>query len=45
MPWKSDKQRKKCFATKGFGGNVDCKKYGSHKKSKPSTNKVSSRKK
>lgn len=45
MPWKSEKQRKACFATKGFGGKVDCRKYGSHAKSKSSSKKVSSRKK
>lgn len=31
MPWVSSKQRKACFASKGFGGKLDCKKIGSHK--------------
>lgn len=44
-PWKSEKQRKACYATKGFGGKVDCKKFGSDSKPKSTTKKVSSRKK
>lgn len=36
MPFKSDKQRKACFATKGFGGKVDCKKWMEHTKSRKS---------
>lgn len=31
MPFSSKKQQKACYASKGFGGRVDCKKYGSHK--------------
>jgi len=27
MPFKSSKQSKACFATGGFGGKVDCKKW------------------
>ncbi len=27
MPFKSKAQMKACFATKGFGGKVDCKKF------------------
>ena len=27
MPFTSKKQEKKCFATDGFGGKVDCKKW------------------
>ena len=27
MPFKSKNQSKACFATKGFGGKVDCKKW------------------
>jgi len=29
MPFKSKAQSKACFATKGFGGKVDCKEYAS----------------
>lgn len=44
MPWKSEKQRKACFATKGFGGKVDCRKYGGHTKGKPAAKNVTSSK-
>jgi hypothetical protein len=27
MPFKSKAQSKACFATKGFGGKVDCKEF------------------
>lgn len=27
MPFTSQKQRAACYATKGFGGKVDCKKW------------------
>ncbi len=27
MPFKSKSQQKACYATKGFGGKVDCKKW------------------
>lgn len=27
MPFKSKAQMKKCFATHGFGGRVDCKEF------------------
>jgi len=27
MPFRSKKQEKMCFATKGFNGKVDCKKW------------------
>lgn len=27
MPFKSKKQQSACYATKGFGGKVDCKKF------------------
>lgn len=27
MPFLSKKQQKACYATKGFGGKVDCKKW------------------
>lgn len=32
MPFTSRKQQKACFATKGFGGKVDCRKYAHHTK-------------
>ncbi len=32
MPFKSKSQMKACFATKGFGGKVDCKKFAHHTK-------------
>lgn len=28
MPFKSKSQSKACFATKGFGGKVNCDEYG-----------------
>jgi len=30
MPFKSKKQSAACFATKGFGGKVDCKEFAAH---------------
>lgn len=27
MPFKSKSQQKMCYATNGFGGKVDCKKW------------------
>jgi hypothetical protein len=27
MPFRSSNQQKACFATKGFGGKIDCKKW------------------
>lgn len=27
MPFSSQKQQKACYASKGFGGKVDCKKW------------------
>lgn len=27
MPFVSKKQQRACYATKGFGGKVDCKKW------------------
>lgn len=32
MPFKSKDQMRACFATKGFGGKVDCKKFAHHTK-------------
>lgn len=29
MPFKSYRQSKACFATKGFGGKVNCKEFAS----------------
>lgn len=44
MPFKSKTQQAACYASKGFGGKVDCKKWSDAtiqktlpKKSKPST--------
>lgn len=34
MPFKSDKQRKACFATDGFGGKVDCEEWAKKSKKK-----------
>lgn len=53
MPFKSKSQQKACYATNGFGGKVDCKKWSkkTNQKSLPersgrtNTHKVSSRKK
>lgn len=45
MPFKSRNQMKACFATKGFGGKVDCKKWAKETPSKKSLpNKKSKRK-
>lgn len=41
-PWKSDKQRKACYATHGWGGKVDCKKYGSDTKGNRAKKQVNS---
>lgn len=37
-PFVSKKQESACYASKGFGGKLDCKKYGEHK---PAANKKS----
>jgi hypothetical protein len=29
MPFKSSRQQKACYASSGFGGKVDCKKWSS----------------
>ncbi len=34
MPFVTDKQRKACFATGGFGGKVDCKEWARKTKKK-----------
>ncbi len=46
MPFKSRSQMKACFATKGFGGKVDCRKFAHHTKNVKSLPlKVKSKKK
>lgn len=48
MPFKSKSQEKKCYATKGFGGKVDCKEWSSvtdHKNLPKEAPKSSSKKK
>ncbi|MHA2043236.1 MAG: hypothetical protein ACW99G_00495 [Candidatus Thorarchaeota archaeon] len=42
MPFKSDQQRKACFATDGFGGKVDCKAWAEKSKGKKLPHKVKS---
>lgn len=41
MPFKSARQQKACYATKGFGGKMDCKKWSkeTNQKSLPKTAK------
>ncbi len=39
MPFVTDKQRKACFATGGFGGKVDCKEWARKTKKKKSKKK------
>lgn len=34
MPFKSKSQQRACFATKGFGGKVDCSKWSKMTKQK-----------
>lgn len=41
MPFKSSAQSKKCFATKGFGGKVNCKEFAKSTNYKILPNKVS----
>lgn len=40
MPFKSKNQQKSCYATNGFGGKVDCKKWSSVTNQKSLPNKV-----
>ena len=40
MPFKSKAQSKACFATKGFGGKVDCKEFADHTNYKSLPKKV-----
>ena len=44
MPFKSSNQKKSCFATKGFGGKVDCKQWSKETKSKNLPKKVTKKK-
>jgi len=45
MPFKSLKQSKKCFATKGFGGRVNCYEFAVKTNYGKIPNKVKSKKK
>ena len=45
MPFKSQSQRKACYASGGFGGKVDCKKWSSETKKKNLPKKVAKKKK
>ncbi len=46
MPFKSINQKKACFATKGFGGKIDCKQWEKETpKGKSLPKKVKSKKK
>jgi len=42
-PFKSVKQSKACFATKGFGGKVDCKEFAKETNYKKLPEKVKSK--
>lgn len=48
MPFKSSQQSKACFASKGFGGKVDCKEWAdktNYKKLPKKASKKQSKKK
>jgi len=45
MQFKSSSQQKKCFATNGFGGRVDCKKWSDMTNQKTLPKKLKSKKK
>ena len=45
MPLKSKAQQKACYATKGWGGKVDCKKWSKMTNQKSLPNKVKRKKK
>lgn len=45
MPFKSRQQQKACYASKGFGGKVDCKKWSKETKQKSLPKRVTSHKK
>lgn len=44
-PFKSESQQKACYATHGFGGKVDCKKWSKMTNQKSLPKKVSKSKK
>lgn len=45
MPFKSKKMQAACYATKGFGGKVNCKEWSKITNQKTLQNKVKSKKK
>ena len=45
MPFKSKQMQKACYATKGFGGKVNCKQWSAITNQKSIPKKVSSKKK
>lgn len=45
MPFKSKSQQKACYATKGFGNKVDCKKWSNLTNQRTLPNKVKAKKK
>lgn len=44
MPFKSISQKKACYATKGFGGKIDCKQWESETPKKKLPKKVKKKK-
>lgn len=44
MPFVSKKQRSACYATKGFGGKIDCKEWSRETKGKSLPTKAKSKK-
>lgn len=40
MPFSSKRQQKACYASKGFGGKVDCKEWSDKTNQKSLPNKV-----
>lgn len=45
MPFKSSKQQKACYASKGFGGKIDCKAWSSETNQKTLPKTVKKQKK
>jgi hypothetical protein len=45
VPFKSKKQQSACYATKGFGGKVDCKEWSSKTNQKSLPKKAAKKKK
>jgi len=43
MPFKSSKQQAACYATKGFGGKVNCKEWSGKTNQKSLLTKVKSK--